>query len=70
MRFEMTKDLRVASGAIADCGCRRRRRRRALAFIRETYSALYDDAATARAELLEAPIVLLIVVEVVLALFI
>lgn len=43
---------------------------RKLAYIRETYAALYDDAATARAELLEATIVLLIVVEVVLAFFI
>jgi len=43
---------------------------RKLAFIRETYAALYDDAATARAELLEATIVLLIVFEVILAFFI
>jgi hypothetical protein len=38
-----------------------------LAIIRDTYSALYDDAATARAELLELTIVLLIVFEVILA---
>ena len=39
-----------------------------LEIIRDTYAALYDDAATARAELLEATIVLLIVFEVVFAL--
>lgn len=41
-----------------------------LAIIRDTYAALYDDAATARAELLEVTIVLLIVFEVVLALWV
>ncbi|MEJ2215351.1 MAG: hypothetical protein P8099_01935 [Gemmatimonadota bacterium] len=40
---------------------------RKLAIIRDTYQALFDEAATARAELLEATIVLLIVVEIVLA---
>lgn len=41
---------------------------RKLAIIRETYTALYDEAAGARAELLEIAIVVLIVVEVVMAL--
>jgi hypothetical protein len=40
---------------------------RKLAIIRETYTALYDEAATARAEYLEIAIVLLIVFEIVLA---
>ncbi len=40
---------------------------RKLAIIRDTYQALFDEAAAARAELLEATIVLLIVVEIVLA---
>lgn len=40
---------------------------RKLAIIRETYQALYDEAATARIEILEAAIVLLIVLEIVLA---
>jgi hypothetical protein len=40
---------------------------RKLSIIRDTYAALYDDAATARAELLEFTIVLLIVFEVVFA---
>lgn len=40
---------------------------RKLDIIRETYTALYDEAATARAELLEAAIVLLIVLEIILA---
>jgi hypothetical protein len=40
---------------------------RKLSIIRDTYTALYDEAATARAELLEATIVLLIVLEIVLA---
>jgi hypothetical protein len=40
---------------------------RKLAIIRDTYSALYDEAAGNRAELLEIAIVLLIVVEIVLA---
>ena len=41
---------------------------RKLAIIRDTYSALYDEASSSRAELLEVLIVLLIVVEIVLAL--
>ncbi|HKJ93622.1 MAG TPA: hypothetical protein VJ957_10650 [Longimicrobiales bacterium] len=41
---------------------------RKLAIIRDTYQALFDEAAAARAELLEATIVLLIVFEIVLAL--
>ncbi len=41
---------------------------RKLAIIRDTYTALYDEAATARAELLELAIVLLIVIELVVAL--
>jgi hypothetical protein len=40
---------------------------RKLAIIRDTYSALYDEASSSRAELLEVLIVLLIVVEIVLA---
>ncbi len=42
--------------------------RHKLAIIRDTYTALYDEAATARAELLELAIVLLIVIELVVAL--
>jgi hypothetical protein len=42
---------------------------RKLAIIRETYTALYDEATAARAEYLEMAIVVLIVVEIVLALF-
>lgn len=42
---------------------------RRLAGIRDTYAALYDEASSRRAELLEVAIVLLIVVEVVLALW-
>lgn len=42
---------------------------RKLAIIRDTYHALFDEAAAARAELLEATIVLLILVEIVLAFF-
>lgn len=38
-----------------------------LAIIRDTYTALYDEAATARSEYLEVAIVLLIVLEIVLA---
>jgi len=38
-----------------------------LAIIRDTYTALYDEAATARAEYLEMAIVVLIVLEIVLA---
>lgn len=37
--------------------------------MRDTYTALYDDAATARAELLEPAILLLIVFEIVMALW-
>jgi hypothetical protein len=40
---------------------------RKLAIMRDTYSALYDEAATSRAEVLEAAIVLLIVLEIILA---
>jgi hypothetical protein len=42
---------------------------RKLAIIRDTYTALYDEAATSRAELLEAAILAVIVVELFLALF-
>lgn len=42
---------------------------RKLAIIRDTYSALYDEAASSRAGLMEAAIVVLIIVEIVLALF-
>jgi hypothetical protein len=41
---------------------------RKLSIVRDTYTALYDEAATARAELLEIAIVLLIVLELALAL--
>jgi hypothetical protein len=41
---------------------------RKLAIIRDTYTALYDEAASARAGLMEAAIIALIVVEIVLAL--
>jgi hypothetical protein len=41
---------------------------RKLAIVRDTYTALYDEASSRRAELLEIAIVLLIVIEVVLAL--
>jgi uncharacterized Rmd1/YagE family protein len=40
---------------------------RKLAIIRDTYSALYDEASSSRSELLEILIVLLIVVEIALA---
>lgn len=40
---------------------------RKLAIIRDTYSALYDEASSSRSELLEVLIVLLIVVEIALA---
>lgn len=40
---------------------------RKLSIMRDTYAALYDEAATVRAEYLEAAIVLLIVFEIVLA---
>ena len=41
---------------------------RKLSIIRETYTALHDEAATARAELLEIVIVGLIIAEVLLSL--
>ncbi|GAA0719589.1 hypothetical protein [Dokdonella soli] len=41
---------------------------RKLAIIRDTYAALYDEASSRRAELLELAIVFLIVIEIVLAL--
>jgi uncharacterized Rmd1/YagE family protein len=41
---------------------------RKLAIIRDTYTALYDEASSRRSELLEVLIVLLIVAEIVLAL--
>ncbi len=41
---------------------------RKLAIIRDTYTALYDEASSSRAELMEAAILLLIAVEIVLAL--
>ncbi len=41
---------------------------RKLAIIRDTYAALYDEASSARSELMEAAILLLIAVELVLAL--
>lgn len=40
---------------------------RKLAIMRDTYTALYDEASSRRAELLEVAIVLLIVIEIVLA---
>jgi hypothetical protein len=42
---------------------------RKLAIIRDTYAALYDEAASSRAGLMEGAIVILILVEIVLALF-
>ena len=42
---------------------------RKLAIIRDTYSALYDEAASSRAGLMEAAVIALIFVEVILALF-
>jgi hypothetical protein len=41
---------------------------RKLAIIRDTYTALYDEASSRRAELLELAIIVLIIVEIVLAL--
>lgn len=41
---------------------------RKLAIIRDTYTALYDEASSARTELLEMAILLLIFVELVVAL--
>jgi hypothetical protein len=40
---------------------------RKLAIMRDTYTALYDEASSARAEVLEVAIVILIVVEIILA---
>ena len=40
---------------------------RKLAIIRDTYTALHDEASSRRAELMELLIVVLIVIEVVLA---
>ena len=40
---------------------------RKLAIIRDTYTALYDEASGSRAELLELAIIVLIVIEIVLA---
>jgi len=42
---------------------------RKLAIIRDTYQALYDESASARAGLMEAAIVVLILVEIVLAIW-
>jgi hypothetical protein len=42
---------------------------RKLAIIRDTYAALYDEAASARAGLMEFAVIVLILVEIVLALF-
>ena len=42
---------------------------RKLAIIRDTYAALYDEAASSRAGLMEGAVVVLILVEIVLALF-
>jgi len=42
---------------------------RKLAIIRDTYQALYDESASARAGIMEAAVVLLIVVEIVLAIW-
>jgi hypothetical protein len=42
---------------------------RKLAIIRDTYSALYDEAASSRAGLMEAAVIALIALEVALALF-
>ncbi len=42
---------------------------RKLEIIRDTYSALYDEASSARSELMEVAIIVLIMVEVALALF-
>ncbi len=42
---------------------------RKLAIIRDTYAALYDEASSARSELMEVAIILLIMVEVALAVF-
>ena len=40
---------------------------RKLAIIRDTYSALYDEASGSRTELMEVPIIVLILIELVLA---
>jgi hypothetical protein len=42
---------------------------RKLAIIRDTYAALYDEAASSRAGMMEAAVVILILVEILLALF-
>src|SRR5262249_51314340 len=42
---------------------------RKLAIIRDTYTALYEEASSHRAELLELAIILLIILEIVLAAF-
>jgi uncharacterized Rmd1/YagE family protein len=42
---------------------------RKLAIIRDTYQALYDESASARAGLMEAAVVILILVEIVLAIW-
>jgi hypothetical protein len=42
---------------------------RKLAIIRDTYAALYDEAASSRAGLMEAAVIALIAVEIILALF-
>jgi len=42
---------------------------RKLAIIRDTYSALYDEAASSRAGLMEGAVIVLILVEIILALF-
>ena len=41
---------------------------RKLSIIRDTYTALYDEASSMRSTLMEAAVILLIVVEIVLAL--
>jgi uncharacterized Rmd1/YagE family protein len=43
---------------------------RKLSIVRDTYTALYDEAMAARAEVLEITIVLLIALEIVLAFFV
>jgi uncharacterized Rmd1/YagE family protein len=42
---------------------------RKLAIIRDTYAALYDEAAGSRAGLMEGAVIVLILVEIILALF-
>jgi hypothetical protein len=43
---------------------------RELSIVRDTYTALYNDAANSRGEILEAAIVLLIPVDIVIALLV